>query len=197
MSSRTALSIDGQAVATPLARVQTLPEPSVTYELNECKRKLEKRESDLKRKERESSGFQSELVKSQKEFKSARAELSSIRERNEQLQHSLTTARETIATQETKLRDIEDSDLSNDRLKKTETALIAMSDKVKGLENELETLRKAPSTSLDDEVGRLQTLLNLSKFSEDSLKTDVTNLQLASDKVRVGVGVRIRNRCEC
>ena len=185
MRSQADLSIDGQSFAMPPLRTPTLPEPSTTCELNECMRKLEKRESDFKRKERESAGHQAESLKWRKEHKIVSSELASVRERNEQLQESLLGARTTIAAQTSALREIEDSAQSAERLKKLESSLNIASSKAKSLEMEMEALKRGPSVTGDSEVRRLEVLLRLSKQAEDKLNSEVATLQYSNDRLKL------------
>ena len=84
------LAVDGTGLAsnpsvkptTQAHTIVTLPEPSVTFELNEIKRKLERKEMDLKRKDKEIAGYQKEMLKLSKDIKIAEAEMKSLTERN-------------------------------------------------------------------------------------------------------------------
>jgi hypothetical protein len=61
--------------------IAQVPEPNVTYDLNELKRKLERKEIELKRKEKEIIGYQKEISRGHKDVKLANAELQSFRDR--------------------------------------------------------------------------------------------------------------------
>lgn len=187
MSYKPAFSIDGSSMAVPTIRQSSLPEPSVTYELNEYKRKLEKRDSDFKRKERELAACQNELTKLKKDNQLQSTELISLADRNQQLQKSLTSTRETIGDLQNTLKDIADSTQSNEQLKKLESTLSKANRQIQSLSEEIVSLKNHPTTSVDAEerLALLQTLLNASKLSEDTLKTDITTLQLTFEKLQV------------
>lgn len=185
MSYKPAFSIDGQSLAMPTVRQSSLPEPSVTYELNEYKRKLEKRDSDFKRKERELGVCQTELTKLRKDNQFQSTELISLTDRNQQLQHSLNNARETVDNLQNKLKDVADSDQSSEQIKKLEAALSKSSRQVQILSEKNKSLDRRPTTNveLEEKLILLQSLLDASKLSEDRLKTDITTLQLAFEKL--------------
>jgi chromosome segregation ATPase len=185
MSYKPAFSIDGQSLAVPTVRQSSLPEPSVTYELNEYKRKLEKRDSDFKRKERELGACQAELTRLRKDNQSQSTEIVSLIDRNQQLQQSLNNARDTMSDLQNKLKDIADSDQSSEQLKKLEAALSKANRQVQILSEKKESLDSRPTTNiqLEEKLVLLQSLLNASKLSEDRLKTDITTLQLAFENL--------------
>jgi uncharacterized coiled-coil protein SlyX len=185
MTYKPAFSIDGQSLAVPTVRQSSLPEPSVTYELNEYKRKLEKRDSDFKRKERELGACQGESTKLRKDNQSQNSEIVSLTDRNQQLQQSLNNARDTISDLQNKLKDIADSDQSSEQLKKLEAALSKANRQVQIISEKNESLDSRPTTNiqLEEKLVLLQTLLNASKLSEDRLKTDITTLQLAFESL--------------
>ena len=178
-SSMDHLYVDGQTARVSISLSAT------TNEVLDLKRKLEKRTTDILWKERESAGHLAELRKSQKEHKSACAELLSCQEQNEQLQQSLRNAGATIASQRADLKEVEESMKLTEKLKKSESALSTAVRKVKSLEAEVRCLKeKSPPPSLE-EIRRLTALLKCSKLSEDTLKTDVTTLQLKTETAQL------------
>lgn len=174
-SSMDHLYVDGQTARVSLSLSAT------ANEVLDLKRKLEKRTTDVLWKERESAGHLAELRKSQKEHKSACAELQSCQELNEQLQQSLRNASATIASQRADLKEVEESIQLTEKLKKSESASSTAVRKVKSLEAEVKSLKEKSTPPPLEEIKRLTALLKCSKISEDALKTDVTTLQLKTE----------------
>lgn len=149
--------------------VATIPEGSLTFEYNELKRKLDRKEVDYKRKEKECVGYQKEIARIHKEVKLSAAEMQSLRDRNDQLQQSLINSR--LLSQNA--RDDADSKLSNTRIRELESALgasihkfnISESDneslkqtvqllqsKLQNFESQVESLRSSESKAVDELV---------------------------------------------
>lgn len=118
--------------------IATVPEPSVTFERDELQYKLERRDMELKRKDKELEGLSKEVSRLQKEVKVANAEMTGLRDRNEQLQQSLMNSR--LANQNA--RDDADTRLSESRIRELELALSTSIHKTSKLENELESAKQ-------------------------------------------------------
>lgn len=94
MSARSApLSIDGLAVSNSQRATAVITDPNVLFEFSELQRKLERREMEIKRKDKDIIALQKEIARYQKDMKGSTNEISLIRERNEQLQTSLMNSR--------------------------------------------------------------------------------------------------------
>lgn len=133
------MSVDATAMKQVHEHViATVPEPSVTFERDELQHRLERREMELKRKDKELDGHSKEVNRLQKEVKAANAEITSLRDRNEQLQQSLMNAR--LANQNA--RDDADARLSESRIRELELALSTSIHKSSKLENELESAKQ-------------------------------------------------------
>ena len=118
--------------------IATVPEPSVTFERDELQHRMERRELEMKRKDKELEGLSKEVSRLQKEVKVANAEMTSLRDRNEQLQQSLMNAR--LANQNA--RNDADTRLSEARIRELELALSASIHKTSKVENELELAKQ-------------------------------------------------------
>jgi hypothetical protein len=86
MNNKKDLTVDGLAV--PRTTV-VVPEPSLSYEYNELKRKLERKAIELKRKDKEIIGLQRDVNRLNELINVSSTECRSLLERNEKLQESL------------------------------------------------------------------------------------------------------------
>ena len=126
-------AVDGDALrVSAIARVS---EPNVTFERDELQRKLDMREIDMKRKEKEVHHNSMEILRLQKENKLAAAEIQNLRDRNETLQQSLMNSR--LLSQNA--RNDAENVLNESRIRELESALSAAIHKIKKGETELET----------------------------------------------------------
>ena len=78
--------VDGIAVATSNLHIQAQSDIDTAIDINELKRRIERRDAECKRKDRE-------ITLLQKEVLSLTKDIHALRDRNDQLQHSLTNAR--------------------------------------------------------------------------------------------------------
>ena len=178
-------SIDGQSMSSSAPKQSTAPEANVTYELNELKRKLEIKEGDIKRKQRELLLRQDEVLKAQKENKSLIEEIQTVRDRNELLQQSLTTARATIASQSSQLEEAAEINKSVLRVKELETSLQDATKTIARMEGELIQLRSTASQKDGSrEMDRLRNTLDTAKKAEEKAKTEVFDMQFKLDRMQ-------------
>jgi len=120
MSARSApLSIDGLAVSNSQRATAVITDPNVLFEFSELQRKLERREMEIKRKDKDVISLQKEIARYQKDMKGSTNEISLIRERNEQLQQSLMNSR--LLSQDAR-NDAEQRQV-NQRIKELEAAV--------------------------------------------------------------------------
>jgi len=130
--SAPAYAVDGVALRqSVIARVS---EPNVTFERDEALRKLDMREIDILRKDKELHQASMEAFRLQKESKLAQAEIANLRERNESLQQALMNSRLLSAN----ARNDAENVLNESRIRELETALSAAIHKIKKNEAELE-----------------------------------------------------------
>ena len=182
-------SIDGQSMGSSAPKQLTAPEANVTYELNELKRKLEIKEGDIKRKQRELLLRQDEVLKAQKEIKSLVEEVQTVRDRNELLQQSLTTARATIASQSSQLEEASEINKSVIRVKDLESSLQDATKTIARMEGELIQFRNTASQrDSTKEMDRLRNKLDAAKKSEESAKTEVFDMQFKLDRIQADNG---------
>lgn len=83
--------VDGVAVTTSVKAQNASEQPESTVDISELKRRIERRDNENKRKDREVTLLQKEILTLTKD-------IHGLRERNDQLQHSLTNARLLTAT---------------------------------------------------------------------------------------------------
>ena len=158
-------------------------------ELNELKRKLEIKEGDIKRKQRELLLRQDEVLKAQKEIKSLVEEVQTVRDRNELLQQSLTTARATIASQSSQLEEASEINKSVIRVKDLESSLQDATKTIARMEGELIQFRNTASQrDSTKEMDRLRNKLDAAKKSEESAKTEVFDMQFKLDRIQADNG---------
>ena len=131
MSSGFSGGVDGSALQLGVAKVS---EPNVTFERDELQRKLEMREIDMVRKEKELHHANLEILRMQKENKLAAAEIQNLRDRNETLQQSLMNSR--LLSQNA--RNDAEHVLNESRIRELEAALSAGIHKIKKSEKEIE-----------------------------------------------------------
>jgi len=81
------------AVALKNNVVAQISEPNVTFERDELSRKLDRREIDMVRTEKDLHMREVEIVRLQKDVKLGVAEIQNLRDRNETLQQSLMNSR--------------------------------------------------------------------------------------------------------
>ena len=125
------MAVDGTALNTSvLAQVS---EPNVTFERDELQKKLDKRDIDLMRKEKELHKCEMEVFRLQKEAKLSASENQNLRDRNETLQQSLMNAR--LLSQNA--RDEAANAFNQNRIRELESALSAAIHKIKKGELEL------------------------------------------------------------
>ncbi len=125
------MAVDGTALNTSvLAQVS---EPHVTFERDELQKKLDKKEIDLMRKEKELHKCEMEVFRLQKEAKLGASENQNLRDRNETLQQSLMNAR--LLSQNA--RDEASNAFNQNRIRELESALSAAIHKIKKGELEL------------------------------------------------------------
>ena len=188
--SSTDLSVDGQGIVgtvTQKSQSTIISEPIIMFEVNELKRNLERMEADLKRKERTIQALQAELVIAKKDFRNSQSEVQSTRERNQQLQNSLSNARETISSQRVALDDVGDINVHRAKIVDLEELLSVAVRKNDDFEEKLTTMRNSAMKTMNREVtdliNQLQHDLKVSKKSEDDLKNELLNLQLRLEKL--------------
>ena len=178
-------SIDGQSMGSSAPKQNTTPEANVTYELNELKRKLEIKEGDIKRKQRELLLRQDELLKAQKENKSLVEEIQTVRDRNELLQQSLTTARATIASQTSQLDEAAEINKSVLRVKELESSLQDATKTIARMEGELIQFRNTASQKDSTrEMDRLRNKLDTARKAEETAKTELFDMQFKLDRIQ-------------
>ena len=148
----------------------------VSGELLDYKRKLEIKTTDLLWKDRESAGYQTELKKWRKECKSLGVDLSASKECSEQLLKKLATAQTLIAQQAASLKSVEAAIDLTEKLKKSEASLTATGRKLRHSEAEVKILRDKPPLPSQEELKRLTSNLKKCKVSENSFKTELTNI---------------------
>ena len=155
--------------------------------MNELKRKLEIKEGDVKRKYRDIQNLQLEVTRHQKEIKALNEEVQTVRDRNELLQASLTTARATIAGQTAQLEEAAESNRSLLRVKEVEAALADATKTVARLENDVAQLRAKSADGLQkghaSELERLRRQLEAAEKAEEAAKNDAFDSQLKMDRL--------------
>ena len=124
-------AVDGNALQV----VAKVSEPNVTFERDELQRKLDMREIDMVRKEKELHHSNLEILRLQKENKLGIAEIQNLRDRNETLQQSLMNSR--LLSQNA--RNDAEHVLNESRIRELEAALSAAIHKIKKNETELST----------------------------------------------------------
>lgn len=117
--------------------IATVPEPSITFERDELQHRVQRAQLELARRDKELEAYSKQVSRLQKEVKVASAEMTSLRDRNEQLQQSLMNAR--LANQNA--RDDADARLSESRIRELELALSASIHKSSKFESELESAK--------------------------------------------------------
>ncbi len=191
--------------------VATIPEGSLTFEYNELKRKLDRKEVDYKRKEKECVGYQKEIARIHKEVKLSAAEMQSLRDRNDQLQQSLINSR--LLSQNA--RDDADSKLANSRIRELESALgasihkynlseadnesskqtiLLLQSKLQNFESQVESLRNSESKAVDELVSYRTESKAKEAVLDEKLKTANSALKdLAEANITIN---RLRNEIE-
>ncbi len=124
-------AVDGMAIAA--SAIAKVAEPNVTFERDELQRKLDMREIEMTRKEKELQGSCIEMMRLQKENKIASAEIQNLRDRNETLQQSLMNSR--LLSQNA--RNDAEHVLNESRIRELESALSAAIHKIKKSDAEL------------------------------------------------------------
>lgn len=128
------ISVDGNALSTSQRTATVITDPNILYEINELQRKLDRREMELKRKDKDVIMLQKEIARYQKDMKGATSEVQSIRERNEQLQQSLMNSR--LLSQDA--RDDAEARIKNARIKELEHGISAALHKYNVIQGELD-----------------------------------------------------------
>ncbi len=125
-------AVDGVSLRQSV--IAQVSEPNVTFERDEAYRKLDVREIEILRKDKELHQASIEAFRLQKESKLAQAEIQNLRERNESLQQALMNSRLLSAN----ARNDAENVLSESRIRELEAALSAAIHKIKKNEGELE-----------------------------------------------------------
>ena len=140
MSNRGA--VDGIALATTNQHIQS--EMDMTVDINELKRRIERRDGENKRKDRE-------ITLLQKEILSLTKDIHGLRDRNDQLQHSLTNARLLTAAS----REDQETRITNEKIVELEDKLARHEKSMNRTMGDLEEARatnSAVSSQLRDAV---------------------------------------------
>ncbi len=192
-----AYSIDGVALRQSIAQVS---EPNVTFERDEALRKLELREIDIHRKDKELHHANIETLRLQKENKLAQAEIQNLRDRNESLQQALMNSRLLSANarndaehvlNESRIRELEAAlSAAINKIKKGEAesemwqekwkAIDVMYQNVNGELNSIKDTKNEHRAELEASFARvntLQALMNKAELESDNLRQQISNLQ--------------------
>ena len=158
-----------------------ITDPNILYEINELQRKLDRREMELKRKDKDVIMLQKEIARYQKDMKGATSEVQSIRERNEQLQQSLMNSR--LLSQDA--RDDAESRMTNARIRELEHGVSAALHKYNVIQGELE-VNKLEKRSIENEnVNYLSRIELLERDFESNKKESYTQgLKLKTYEMR-------------
>lgn len=129
------LSIDGFAVSHAQKTTAVVTDPNVLFEISELNRKLERRELEIRRKDKDIISLQKEIARYQKDIKGSTNEISLIRERNEQLQQSLMNSR--LLSQDARIDN--EQKIINNKIKELESALASSIHKNNVLQGEIDS----------------------------------------------------------
>ena len=153
--------------------IATVPEPSITFERDELQNRVQRAQMELARKDKELEGKDKLVSRLQKEVKVANAEMTSLRDRNEQLQQSLMNAR--LANQNA--RDDADTRLSESRIRELELALSASVHKTSKLEGELESAKQVVE-GVEARVNAVNEKLEVARRKEENATESLLKMSL-------------------